>query len=32
MEFKKYKKVAWTLAHVLTSQDYEERQGFCSHF
>ena len=27
IEFKKYKKVARTLARVLNSQDYEERQG-----
>ncbi len=27
IEFKKYKKVARTLARVLTPQDYEERQG-----
>lgn len=27
IEFKKYKKVARTLARLLTSQDYEERQG-----
>lgn len=27
IEFRKYKKVARTLVRVLTSQDYEERQG-----
>jgi len=27
IEFKKYKKVARTLARLLTQQDYEERQG-----
>ncbi len=27
IEFKKYRKVARTLARVLTPQDYEERQG-----
>ena len=27
IEFKKYKKVARTVARLLTSQDYEERQG-----
>lgn len=27
IEFKRYKKVARTLARPLTSQDYEERQG-----
>jgi hypothetical protein len=27
IEFKKYKKVAWTRARLLTPQDYEERHG-----
>ena len=27
IEFRKYKKVARTLARMLTPQDYEERQG-----
>jgi hypothetical protein len=28
IEFKRYRKVAPTVARILTSQDYEERQGF----
>jgi hypothetical protein len=27
IEFRRYKKIAPTLARLLTSQDYEERQG-----